>query len=58
LGVRAEYGPSNRRWSINAYARNATNTDYIMATFGTSQAAFGGRPGASRQFAIELAVRR
>jgi iron complex outermembrane receptor protein len=58
LGVRAEYGPSNRRWSVNAYARNVTNTDYIMATFGTSQVAFGGRPGATRQFAIELAVRR
>ncbi|HEU4692016.1 MAG TPA: TonB-dependent receptor [Vicinamibacterales bacterium] len=58
LGMRAEYGPSHRRWSINAYARNLTDTDYVMATFGTSPAAFGGRPGASRQFAIEFAVRR
>ncbi len=58
LGGRVEYGPSSRRWSIGAYARNLTNTDYVMATFGTSPAAFGGRPGASRQFAIDLTLRR
>ena len=28
LGARVEYGPSNRRWAIAAYARNLTNTDY------------------------------
>jgi iron complex outermembrane receptor protein len=58
LGVRAEYGPGHRRWSIGAYARNLTDTDYVMATFGTSPAAFGGRPGASRQFAVQFSVRR
>lgn len=58
LGVRAEYGPRNRRWSINAYVRNVTDTNYIMATFGNSPAAFGGRPGAPRQVAIEFAARR
>ena len=58
LGGRVEYGPSHRRWSVGAYARNLTNTDYIMATFGTSPAAFGGRPGASRQLAIDLTLRR
>ena len=58
LGVRAEYGPSHRRWSINAYARNVTNTDYVMATFGNSPAAFGGRPGAPRQFAVDFTVRQ
>ena len=58
LGARIEYGPSHRRWSIGAYARNLTNTNYIMATFGTSPAAFGGRPGAPRQFAIDFSVRR
>jgi iron complex outermembrane receptor protein len=58
LGARVEYGPSHQRWSIGAYALNLTNTDYIMATFGTSPAAFGGRPGASRQFAIDLTLRR
>jgi hypothetical protein len=26
LGGRVEYGPSDRRWSIGAYARNLTNT--------------------------------
>jgi iron complex outermembrane receptor protein len=58
LGARAEYGPSHRRRSVNAYVRNLTNTDYVMATFGTSQVAFGGRPGATRQFAVEFTVRR
>jgi iron complex outermembrane receptor protein len=58
LGARAEYGPSHRRWSINVYARNLTNTDYIMATFGTVPTAFGGRPGASRQVGVQLAVQR
>ena len=58
LGVRAEYGPSHRRWTIGAYARNLTDTDYVNATFGTSPAAFGGRPGASRLVAVEFSVRR
>ena len=58
LGARVEYGPSHRRWAVAAYARNLTNTDYITATFGTSPAAFGGRPGPSRQFAIDFTVRR
>ena len=58
LGARVEYGPSNRRWAIAAYARNLTNTDYLNATFGTSQVAYGGRPGPPRQFAIDFTIRR
>jgi iron complex outermembrane receptor protein len=58
LGTRIEYGPSNRRWAVAAYARNLTNTDYITATFGTVPTAFGGRPGPSRQFSIEFTVQR
>ena len=58
LGGRIEYGPSHRRWSVSVYTRNLTNTDYVMATFGNSPAAFGGRPGPSRQIALEFAVRR
>jgi iron complex outermembrane recepter protein len=58
LGTRVEYGPGHRRWTAAAYARNLTNTDYIMATFGTPPTAFGGRPGQSRQFAVEFTVRR
>jgi iron complex outermembrane receptor protein len=58
LGARAEYGPADRRWSVNAYVKNVTNTDYIMAAFATSPAAYGGRPGASRQFGVQVAVRR
>lgn len=58
LGARAEYGPSHRRWSVNVYGRNLTNTDYIMATFATSPAAFGGRPGLSREFGVQFAIRR
>ena len=58
LGARVEYGPSHHRWSVDAYARNLTNTDYLTATFGTSQVAFGGRPGAPRQFAVDFTLRR
>ena len=58
MAARAEYGPSHRRWSVNVYARNLTNTNYIMATFGTSPVAFGGRPGAPRQFGVQLVVQR
>jgi len=54
LGVRVEYGPSDRRWALAAYGRNLTNSDYVTATFGTAATAFGGRPGPSRQFAIEF----
>jgi iron complex outermembrane recepter protein len=58
LGARVEYGPSHRRWAVASYARNLTNRDYIMATFGTAPTAFGGRPGPSRQFVVEFTVRR
>jgi iron complex outermembrane receptor protein len=58
LGARVEYGPSHRRWTAAAYARNLTNADYVTATFGTAPTAFGGRPGPLRQFAITLTVRR
>ena len=58
LGARVEYGPSHRRWALAAYARNLTNTDFITATFGTVPTAFGGRPGPSRQFAMNFTVRR
>jgi iron complex outermembrane receptor protein len=58
LGARIEYGPSQRRWTVGAYARNLTNTDYVTGTFGTPPNAYAGRPGPSRQVAVEFAVRR
>ena len=58
LGGRVEYGSSDRRWTVAAYARNLSDTDFITGSFGTSPAAFGGRPGPSRQIAVELSVRR
>jgi iron complex outermembrane receptor protein len=58
VGARAEYGPAHRRWSINVYARNALGADYIMATFATSPAAYGGRPGAPTQFGVQMELRR
>lgn len=58
LGARAELGPSNRRWAINVYARNITNTDYITGAFGASPVAFGGRPGPSRHAGIQLIIGR
>jgi len=58
LGARVEYGPADRRWTIAAYVRNLTNTDYVTGTFGTPPNAYAGRPGPSRQFAVEFSVRR
>jgi len=58
LGARVEYGPGDRRWTVGAYTRNLTNTDYVTGTFGTPPTAFAGRPGSSRQFAVEFSVRR
>ena len=58
LGGRVEYGTGDRRWSVGAYARNLTNTDYVTATFGTPPNAYAGRPGPSRQFALDFTVRR
>ncbi len=36
LGTRVDCGPSHRGWTIRAYARNLTSTDYVNATFGHS----------------------
>jgi hypothetical protein len=58
LGARGEFGPSNRRWALNVYARNTTNTAYINAAFGASPVAFGGRPGPSRETGIQLIIGR
>jgi iron complex outermembrane receptor protein len=58
LGARVEYGPSRRRWTVAAHARNLTNTDYVTGTFGTPPTAFAGRPAPSRQFAVEFTVQR
>ena len=58
LAARIEYGPGHRRWTVGAYARNLTNTNYVTGTFGTPPNAYAGRPGPSRQFAAEFAVRR
>ena len=58
LGARVEYGPGHRRWTVGAYARNLTNTNYVTGTFGTPPNAYAGRPGPSRQFAVDFTVRR
>jgi iron complex outermembrane recepter protein len=58
VGARAEYGPSHRHWSINTYARNLTGTEYVMATFATSPAAYGARPGASREVGVQVVLRK
>jgi iron complex outermembrane receptor protein len=58
VGARAEYGPAHRRWSVNTYVKNLTGTEYVMATFATSPAAYGGRPGASREVGIQVVVRK
>jgi iron complex outermembrane receptor protein len=58
LGGRVEYGPRDRRWAVNIYSRNVTSTDFIMATFGTSPVAFGGRPGAPRELGAQLVIQK
>jgi iron complex outermembrane receptor protein len=58
LGARIEYGPADRRWTFGAYARNLTNSDYVTATFGTPPNAYAGRPGPSRQLAVDFTLRR
>ena len=58
LGARVEYGPSHRRWSVNTYAKNLTGTDYVMAAFATSPAAYGGRPGRSREIGVQLILQK
>ena len=58
LGVSADYGPRDRRWSIAAYVRNLTNEGYITGTFNTPATAIGGRPGEPRQAGVQLAMRR
>ena len=58
LGTRVECGPGHRRWTVGAYARNLTNMNYVTGTFGTPPTAYAGRPGPSRQFAIEFTVQR
>ena len=57
VGARAEFGPRHGTWALNVYVRNLTDTDYMMATFATSPAAYGGRPGAPRQSAVQLVWR-
>ncbi len=52
------HGSADRRWTFGAYARNLTNSDYVTATFGTPPNAYAGRPGPSRQFAVDFTVRR
>jgi iron complex outermembrane recepter protein len=54
LDVSAEVGPRRRRWSINLYARNLTNQDFITGSVSTPPPAIGGRPGASRQVGVHL----
>jgi iron complex outermembrane receptor protein len=58
LGFRGEYGPNQRRWSINVFARNVTDTPYITMASNSPPPAYGGRPGPSRQLGMALTVRR
>ena len=56
LDASAELGPG--RWSLTAYARNLTGTDYITGSFGSPPPAIGGRPGEPREWGLRLAVQR
>jgi iron complex outermembrane receptor protein len=58
LHLTAEFGPSHRRWTVSAFARNVTNQDYLTGTFPTPAPAIGGRPGDPRHVGVAIAVRR
>ena len=58
LDLSAEFGPSNRRWSVGGFARNLTSEPYITGTFSSPPPAIGGRPGDPRQIGVQLAVRK
>lgn len=56
LDASAELRPGRGPWSLGVYARNLTSEDHVTATFGTSPAAFGGRPGPPRQFGVQFTL--
>ena len=58
LDISAEFGPTRRRWSVVAYARNLTNEDYITGSTGSPPPAFGGRPADVRQFGVQWQMGR
>jgi iron complex outermembrane receptor protein len=57
VNASAVVGPRHGRWSVEGYARNLTNEDYITGTFGTPAPAIGGRPGDPRQLGVRFVVR-
>ncbi len=59
LGARVEFGPGPMVGGVSARTPETSQTRTTSRrTFGTSPTAFGGRPGPSRQFAIDFTVRR
>ena len=58
IDLSAEFGPTHRRWSVGAFARNVTNEDYITGTAPSPPPGIGGRPGDPRQVAVQFALRR
>jgi iron complex outermembrane receptor protein len=52
-----EFGPAHRKWSLTAWTRNLTNTDYITGSYSTPLPAIGGRPGVPRQAGVDLTIR-
>ena len=57
LDVTGEVGPASRVWTVGAWARNLTDTNYITGTFSTPPPAIGGRPGLPREGGVRLAIR-
>lgn len=58
LNVSAEIRPPRLCCAFAVSARNLTNQGYITGTFSSPPPAIGGRPGPSRQIAVELTLRR
>jgi iron complex outermembrane receptor protein len=56
LHLSAELTPAHKSWSVLAYARNVTGTDYITGSFSSPIPVIAGRPGDARRFGVELSV--
>ena len=57
VDVSADFAPAHRSWSIGAYAKNLTSTEYITASFSSPIPAIGGRPGAPRLAGIRFVLK-
>ena len=58
VDISAEFGPTHRRWSVAAFARNLTNEHYITGSNNAFVTAIGGRLGDPRLVGVQLTLGR